>query len=185
MDGRNTSTGFTLVDMLMTIAILWILIGIAVPSFTDWVRKNRLQTLQDTIYFTLQTARTMSVTGQKNIHVCGSNDGETCEKIWNNYLLVFDDTNDDHEPNPEELLLAKTIQINGTFRTRAAFGRPYTEFTYLGSAVFTGSIIVCHESNDPRDFRRVTWNRAGRTYIGRDRDEDGLIDDTDGDPITC
>ena len=40
---RSTSQGFTLIEVMITVAIIGILAAVAYPSYTDYVRKSHIQ----------------------------------------------------------------------------------------------------------------------------------------------
>ncbi len=48
--GWNATCGFTLVELLMVIAVIAILAAIAAPSFNDWLAKGRVKSATEDIY---------------------------------------------------------------------------------------------------------------------------------------
>jgi len=66
------SNGFTLVELMMTIAILAILTALALPSYRDFMRKNMVVNEANRLIASLQLARTKSLTGSFRGGVCTS-----------------------------------------------------------------------------------------------------------------
>lgn len=66
---RRGSSGFTLVELMVIVAILGIFAGIAVPSFADLIRRNRVQSASEELYGLLQYARTEAVARGRSITI--------------------------------------------------------------------------------------------------------------------
>lgn len=73
------SQGFSLVELMVTIAVAAILLAIATPSFTSIINSNRLSSAANEMVATLQTARMEAVRRNTTVQVCGSNDQTTCD----------------------------------------------------------------------------------------------------------
>lgn len=61
--------GFTLVELLVTLAVLAILLALAVPSFNDLIDRSRLTSAADTLYADLQFARSEAIRNNQNVVV--------------------------------------------------------------------------------------------------------------------
>lgn len=55
-------SGFTLVEMMVVVALLAIFVAIAAPSFSSLIRSNRVQAAADELFDLLQYARSEAVT---------------------------------------------------------------------------------------------------------------------------
>jgi len=77
--------GFTMVEMMITVAILAILLGLAVPSFSDFIKSTRLTTQANALSMDLQIARSEAARRNRNVVVCSSDTGSTCDATsdWN------------------------------------------------------------------------------------------------------
>lgn len=76
---KPTSHGFTLVELIVTLAIVAIVATIAVPSFQEMLTKNRVKGAAEAIYSDMQLARQESIKRNSVISVTfGSNSGGWC-----------------------------------------------------------------------------------------------------------
>ncbi len=181
----SINRGFTLIELLVVLAVLWVILGFALPSFNEMILKARSNAIQNTIYSAYQSARTLAVSGGTNITICGSDDGENCTRRWSQSIIIFYDENDNRSAEVEEIKQFIPINADQQLHSRMALGRTYTRFTPTGTASFAGSILICPESDSANFNRRVTWSNVGRIHTGRDLDNDGIVEDINGDPLEC
>lgn len=78
--GRNVykSGGFTLVELMVTLAVLAVLLGIAVPSFQDITNRNRLTAVTNEMVGAIQLARVEAVRRNARVVFCPTNNGTSC-----------------------------------------------------------------------------------------------------------
>lgn len=84
----NKDQGFTLVELLITLALLAIAANIAVPAFDNFITRNRQQALMEQIASVLNNARAEAILQRRMIEVCGSSDGKSCSASWSSGWLV-------------------------------------------------------------------------------------------------
>lgn len=61
--------GFTLIELMVVVALIAIIATVAVPSFTDFIRKNEVQAKADEITRLLQFARSQAVSSRSPVIV--------------------------------------------------------------------------------------------------------------------
>jgi type IV fimbrial biogenesis protein FimT len=94
--------GFTLVELMVTVAVAAIVIGIAIPSFNSMITNNRSVTIANEFADVLSFARTQAVSRSARISICASNTGTSCVGDWEDGYIVFIDTTiTDTAPAPE------------------------------------------------------------------------------------
>ncbi len=67
--------GFTLIELMVTIVIAAVLLGLAVPSFSSMMAKSRLEGALNGLSIDLQYARSQSIRTQRTVTLQVSNDG--------------------------------------------------------------------------------------------------------------
>src|ERR1700730_7702088 len=88
---RTTHTGFTMMELLMTIAIAAILAMIGIPSFRYVTNSNRIAAEVNGLLGDLQFARAEAIKEGQNVTVCVSALGASCDgtTTWQSGWIVY------------------------------------------------------------------------------------------------
>lgn len=85
--------GFTLMELIITVAIAAIVLAIGVPSFQGIMRNNRAATQANEIIGALNLARSEAVKRGRRVSLCPSSNGTGCSGTdWSSGWIVFVDT---------------------------------------------------------------------------------------------
>lgn len=89
--------GFSLVELMITIAVAVILMSMAVPSFSSMIMNNRLSATSEELLKGLQLARSEAMRRGATATVCASDGGTACNGTsWKQGWLVWVDLNGDN-----------------------------------------------------------------------------------------
>ena len=92
-NGRHLSSetiGFTLVELLISIAVMAILLILTLPSFKNIIMNNRISAQTDALFNSLSYARNTALSQGINVSVCPANaaGSTTCGANWQNGWIV-------------------------------------------------------------------------------------------------
>lgn len=87
--------GFTLLELMITVAILAIILAIGVPSFLSTIAKSQITTQTNNMLAALNTTRMLAIKNNTGFSICASSDGASCtaNTAWNQGWIIFRDTN--------------------------------------------------------------------------------------------
>ena len=161
--------GFTLVELMYTVAVSALVLGIGIPAFSETIRAGRMTASVNTAVTAMHVARSEAVKRRARVTLCRSTtEAEpACDGDGNGYM-VFANAADDQTFNDGTDTLIKTgpwladgitVEYAGlpTYATYTASG-----FTRaIGGGTLAGNIVVCDDRGD-RAARVISLAATGR-----------------------
>lgn len=101
---RTRIQGFTLVELMVTIAIIAIVAAIAFPNFENSFRYNRVATTTNELIGSLSLARTEAIRNPRGAAICPSANGTSCDAAgaWGDGWVVWIDLDGDGQVDSGE-----------------------------------------------------------------------------------
>ena len=89
----NKHSGFTLIELMITLAIVGILLAVGVPSLKAFMQGNQLVATSNELLSALHIARSEAIKLNKRVTICESSNGTSCSATgnWKNGWIVFTD----------------------------------------------------------------------------------------------
>jgi len=99
--------GFTLLELMVVLALAGVLATLAAPSFRSLLLESRVTSVANEFVSSLYSARSLSISQGRRVTLCTSRDGVTCEKSihWSSGWLLFEDDANFGEIDPGERIV--------------------------------------------------------------------------------
>ncbi len=158
-DSRPRGTaGFTLLELLIAMAIATILLTLGVGSFSYITNANRLTSEVNGLLGDLQFARAEAIKEGVNVTACVSSDGATClgATAWQNGWIVFSNPTNALNPASPLAILRLQSPFSSTDTLLASNNVAAITFNREGYAVgiANGSLISLHDATNNTQFTR-------------------------------
>ncbi|HZX78204.1 GspH/FimT family pseudopilin [Lysobacter sp.] len=158
--------GFSLMELVITLAIFAVLAAIAIPSMTTLMNANRLSGATNEMIATLQLARMEAVRLNAPVTVCRSDDGATCKsgELWSTWIMLADA---DRDGVVDDVLRVSTAAAPLEVRASAAIQDSQLSFRSDGLAkAANGSplfarLAICQQVTQPAENERLITLAAG------------------------
>lgn len=179
---RRDFRGFTLVELVITLAIATILVTMAIPSFQATIRNNQIVAQTNELITALNLARSEAITQGVRVAIC-KRSGNACSTTvnWENGWIVFTDRDNDGSIDDDgNTTLCETgedcvlrvydgLPQNYTLRTGGTFD---DWIAYLPSGLSRGSgglandtFRLCSKSAGTSGARAIRVSATGRPMV--------------------
>lgn len=167
---RASGRGFTLLELMLALAIGAILLGIATPAMRDTLRRLQLNTAASDLFGAIDLARSQAIARGRRVMLAPLDDaGADWSKGW----VVFLDDSGDRRPGPgEEVIsshdpLARGIVTSFTFTSNQM--PYYIAFNGAGRSCSATSTLAARfgtlSLHDGGQIRRIKINMLGRVRV--------------------
>ena len=164
--------GFSLVELLVAVAIVAILAAIALPSMAALVRENRLSVAANALHGAVWMTRSEAIKRNRRVTLCTSVDGGHCaEQVgWHSGWMIFEDGNANAQRDSGEQIIQLAGATSGQVQMIGnAPVRNYLSYIPSGTSRLVtgglqmGTISVCAEGHG----RKLIVSATGRPRIER------------------
>jgi type IV fimbrial biogenesis protein FimT len=177
--------GLTLLDLIVTIAIIALLMGVAIPNLDFFFRKQQADAQAHLLLRHLHKTRELAVYSGREMIVCGIDSNNVCSRDNFHTMAIFHDANENRKIDEvEKVESLLEFSFNGNIRLNASGTARYIRYYAHGAAQPYGSFILCPHSENAHLIRRVTNQMAGRAYLARP-EANGIVANFDKSPINC
>ena len=181
--------GLSLIELLLALSILaLLLLQIVTPDLASWRERKEVEGLMHDLIASIDMARSHAIAENVMVTFCRSNDGSRCQGKWHEGSILFTDFNADRILNGRDRLLFRLepMRALGSLEFRSFQNRQFLQMTPRGFTNYqNGNFTFCPANKDPRQARQIIISLSGRTRFARDKDGDGIAEDSEGKPLYC
>ncbi len=176
---QRASLGFTLIELIIAIAIAAVLLGLAIPSFTSFLNSSRVTSQANELLAAFQVARMEAIRRNARVVVCASSNAETssppsCDagSTWNGWI-VYSDTNGNNVVENNEVIKVGSLAAptsgfaSSNIASRIIFSADGFARTAAGT-LLEGTVAVCVATTSPAEnVRDVSIDAGSRTAVAK------------------
>lgn len=172
----NAQKGFTLVELLIVIAIIGIISAFALPNFLTQLKKMEAKTVATSLRTSFSHGKQTALIYQKSVTFCVANDNLQCVIQNGNHLLLFIDNNQNqrYDVGTDFLHEQQKLQLNfGSLITSISLNKPYIELKPINGRPigYMGHIKYCPKDNNSEFMFKISFSRTGIIKQKFDKEE--------------
>ena len=165
MQQAALAAGYSLYELVMTVAVASVVLGLGLPTFNNISANARIRVEVDRLFHAIHLARQESIVRRRVMTICPTRDGETCDPDgdWSAGWMLFLNKDRDWPAvrDPDEAII-RHIRIDTRVRitaNRRSFSLRSTELRATN-----GTIVVCDHRGHGR-VRALIVSYTGRPRV--------------------
>ncbi len=172
--------GFTLLELMVSMALMVILISIGVPNFTSFIKDNRLRAVTNSFVMDVNFARSEAIKRGTQVFLCRSADPQastpSCggsSNDWSTGWLLFasEDSNSVYDSGTDILIKRSDIEVINM--TLVANSEGDSSIGFNGDGTKSGTtealLAICDDRDNDGDFDEAYGRLISIINTGRPR----------------
>lgn len=162
----HKSKGFTLIEVLVTLALFAIITTSVAPSVGNFFKRNKVAAIVNNHSAALQLARHTAISQNRFVVICPTKNMSTCETDWNLTKMIFIDEDGDDSLGANEEVIGSADMVKGYFIKST---RNLIRFAPVNTAQTVNTTIrICPQEGNSAFARALVLSNVGRVRIVRD-----------------
>ena len=165
---KPNSRGFTLIELMITITVAAILLGVGIPTFREFTRNNAVTAAHNDLVTSFGYARSEALRRSRPVSVCASADGATCGDAadWTTGWIAFTDRSTAGTLDGTDELL-QVWQRSNDFLEYNSGGNSFVQYDSTGMALSAVSIELKYSGCTGEKGRRTNVLATGAVVAER------------------
>ncbi len=183
--------GFTLIELIVAMAVASILIATGVPSFRSMIQNGQQSATYNSLISELSYARSEAVKRSSSVSVCARATDDSCANSasWADGWLVFVDADANGSFNSavagEELLRVNNQVKDDQSVVSDGFDNDgFVRYLPRGNTDSIGSFIICDDRGE-KEAKAINIVLTGATRKGVDSDGNDIVEKLTGADVSC
>lgn len=147
-------TGFSLIEMLVTISILIIMATLGTASYQYLIASTRINGEMSGMLNGLKLARSEAIKRGETVNFCPNGGGASCGSNWDAGWNVMVNSNSSQLKVGDPMTHGDTLTNTGT---------SYPQFTAAGYTFFTGTLTLHDANSTPSLYHCIVFNAGSWT----------------------
>ncbi|MCM2680612.1 GspH/FimT family pseudopilin [Echinimonas agarilytica] len=178
-------SGFTLIELMVTVAIASIVLLAGVPSLIEFIRHSRASQQASYVSSALQVARMSAIDSAQVIGVCPAKaDLSACSTSWDDAIMIFIDADNSKTFNSGDTVI-HSVEAAPESITRSFNNGTVIQYQAEGHTTQFGTFKICDSSKEAAYARSVVINLQGRIKLSKDYNGNGVHEYPSGTELSC
>ena len=166
---------FTLIELMITVAIVAIVLAIGLPSMQTYLKNSELINVSNRFSRLTSYAQSEAVKRNHQVIICTSNNNHGCANSGKYLIVVSDVNNNGSADNAEPMLRMVDVVTRGNniFVNYRNFSSDLVVFTPSGAPTETGTIEICDDLGKTY-AKALALNMGGQLRRFSDSERDNI-----------